>query len=166
MDPTLQATVDRHSLHHGLIVDVLERLSDELLGFTCGRGMGTLGKQFLHIADVEVSYTEALGTRRMDFARPAVDHSLESSQRDLLVFLRSAEQRLRSTLRELTQGDLETIRIDWTRTHQHYADGLPVHSHLEALIEHEILHEGELVVYMRSLGLELPPSWKILGLVR
>ena len=98
ISPTLQAMVDRHRLHHGLIVDVLKRLSDEHLGFTCGMGMGILGKQFRHIADVEVSYTEALRTKRMDFARPAIDHPLESSKRGFLVFLHSVEERLRLTL--------------------------------------------------------------------
>jgi uncharacterized damage-inducible protein DinB len=29
-----------------------------------------------------------------------------------------------------------------------------------ALIEHETLHEGELVAYIRALGLKVLPGWK------
>lgn len=36
--------------------------------------------------------------------------------------------------------------------------------HMRALIEHEILHQGELIVYIKALELKLPKSWSLWGL--
>jgi len=50
------------------------------------------------------------------------------------------------------------VKIDW------FGDKLSLENHINALIQHEILHHGELVVYARTLELVFPKSWNIWGL--
>ena len=48
--------------------------------------------------------------------------------------------------------------IDW------FGDKLSIENHINALIQHEILHHGELIVYVRILELNFPKSWNMWGL--
>lgn len=50
------------------------------------------------------------------------------------------------------------VKIDW------FCEKFNMTKHIKALIEHEILHHGELVVYIRTLNLDFPDSWQEYGL--
>lgn len=163
MQKDIARKFDTFQFHRGLLVGFLKSLTNRQLTTSVGRGMGTIGMQFRHIGEIERCYSEALTTGKMDFSKQTRNSSLESSKGALLDFLASSDKRLRDLLEDLSGSQLENSRIDWTNTHQKNPS-LTVLEHLEWLIEHEILHEGELVVYARVLGLSFPLSWKVWGL--
>jgi len=45
-----------------LTLDLLEAIPEEKLDFTVGKNMGSLGKQYRHIGDVQLCYNEAIKT--------------------------------------------------------------------------------------------------------
>jgi len=136
-----------------LTVDLLKELPEEHLDFSVGKNMGTIGKQFRHIGDVQVCYNEAIKTGKIDFDKYRRDYSIESSRVKLLEFLEEVNGEM---LRLIEEN--EGMTIDW------FGEELSLEEHLKALIEHEILHHGELIVYIRVLGLKFPRSWGIWGL--
>lgn len=135
-----------------LILDLLDAIPEEKLALTVGKNMGSLGAQFRHIGSVQSCYSKALKTGTIDFEYKR-DPSIENSK-----------ERLQSFLEETTREMLELIdknpeaKINW------FGKELSLEEHLVALIEHEILHQGELIVYIRSLDIPFPKSWELWGL--
>ncbi len=166
MNRRLESLIDTYRLHRNLITDVLRQLSDEQLQLTIGKNMGTLGKQFRHIGDIQLCYIDALKTKKMSFFRSTVDHSLEESRELLLGFLTENDQRMLATLEGLGNEELEKMRIDWTHKSHQIDEQLSVYDHLNDLIRHEILHQGEIIVYLRTLELPFPASWRLWGFSR
>jgi uncharacterized damage-inducible protein DinB len=180
----------------GLTLDVLKELPEKHLSYSVGPNMGTLGKQFRHIGDVQLCYTEALKTGKISFDHYRRDYSLEKSQQKLLAFLREVDQEFLSQIKKKSSPEREpshfrkvlgvtehrnepylkdtvnktrksqqrnfqseeVLKIDW------FGEKWGLDQHLQALIEHEILHHGQLVVYLRTLDLKFPQSWEIWGL--
>jgi len=115
--------------------------------------MGTIGKQFRHIGDVQICYTKAIKTGKIDFSRYRRDYSLETSKERLKTFLQEVNQEMLKLIEEN-----QDAKIDW------FGEEWNLKQHIKALIEHEILHHGELIVYIRTLGLKFPKSWELWGL--
>jgi uncharacterized damage-inducible protein DinB len=152
-----------HRVHHELLAGVLKRIATKQLKQSVGNEMGTLGMQFRHIADVESCYIQAIKSGVMDFSRKVEDHTIETDKDRLLAYFERNEEALKDELAKMVNGKQSVRGIDWSKTHQHYGV-ISVERHLLALIEHEVLHEGEIVVYLRTLGLKFPPSWRVWGL--
>jgi len=136
-----------------LTLDLLDEIPEEYLSFTVGKNMGTIGKQFRHIGDVQICYTEAIKTGKMDFGKYRRDYSLESSKKKLKKFLQKVNQEMLKLIEENQEA-----KIDW------FGEKWDLKQHIKALTEHEILHHGELIVYIRTLGLKFPKSWELWGL--
>jgi uncharacterized damage-inducible protein DinB len=137
-----------------LTIDLLDELPEEKLLFTVGKNMGTIGKQYRHIGDVQICYKEAIKNKKIDFSKYRRDYSLESSKEKLKLFLLEINREMI----ELFENN-QYVKIDW------FGEEWNLKQHLKALIEHEILHHGELVVYIRTLGIKFPKSWsELLGL--
>jgi len=145
----LEDILESWKLHRNLTYDMLEFVPDEMLKETVGKNMGSIGKQFRHIGDVQLCYIEAIRTGKIDFSKYRRDYSIESSKEKLKQSLKELDNemsRLLKTKKEL-QVDWGFMRVSLAR-------------HLNFLIQHEILHHGELIVYIRSLGLKFPKSWE------
>ncbi len=125
--------------------------------------MGSLGKQFKHIGRIQLGYTDALRTGRLIFWKPLGDPSLESEKNALLSFLEANDRQLFSVLRATTEEQLLYLRIDGTGKSHQSNNELSVYDLVDDLTMHEILHQGELVVYMKTLGLAFLESWKLWG---
>ncbi|NOY35687.1 MAG: hypothetical protein GXP44_02080 [bacterium] len=136
-----------------LTLDLLDELPEKYLSFTVGRNMGTIGKQYRHIGDVQICYTDAIKTGKIDFSKYKKDYSLESSQEKLKTFLQEVNREMLKLIKENPKAE-----IDW------FGEKWNLKQHTKAVIEHEILHQGELIVYIRILGLKFPKSWKQWGL--
>ncbi len=136
-----------------LTLDLLRELPEEHLAYSVGANMGTLGKQFRHIGDVQLCYTEAIKSGKISFDHYRRDYSLENSKQKLLDFLQETDQDFLRLVEE-NSG----VEIDW------FGEKWTLEQHLQALIEHEILHHGQLVVYLRTLNLKFPKSWELWGL--
>jgi len=153
MEKELKQLVQEWQATRQLTLDLLDSLPEEHLGFTVGKNMGTIGKQYRHIGDVQICYTEAIKTGKIDFNKYKRDYSLESSREKLQTFL----QKVNREMLELIEENSE-IKIDW------FGEKLNLKQHIRAVIQHEILHHGELIVYVRILGLKFPKSWEQWGL--
>ncbi len=136
-----------------LTLDLLEELPEEYICFAVGKNMGTIGKQYRHIGDVQICYKEAIKTGKIDFDKYKRDYSLESSKEKLRIFLQEVNQEMLKLIEENPEAKIDWLGEKWN-----------LKQHLKALIEHEILHQGELIVYIRILGLKFPKSWELWGL--
>jgi len=101
------------------------------------------------MGDVQICYNEAIKTGKADFNKYRKDYSIEGSKKKLKEFLEEVNQKMLSLIKENPDARVEWFGEAWT-----------LEQHIRALIEHEILHQGELVVYLRVLGLKFPKSWK------
>lgn len=153
MDKDTQKALEHWKELRQLTLDLLQAVPEEKLSFTPGENMGTLGKQFRHIGDVQICYSDALLSHKIDFSTYKRDYSLEGSKEALATFLQEVEQEMQLRIQEAGE-----VVIEW------FGDEYTLSQHLEALIEHEILHQGELVVYIRILGIRFPKSWELWGL--
>jgi uncharacterized damage-inducible protein DinB len=148
MDKELSQLLEQWSIMRQLTLDLLDELPEEHLSFSVGENMGTIGKQYRHIGDVQLCYSEAIKNGKIDFSKYRRDYSIENSKEKLKEFLLEVDGEMVNSIEE--NPDLE---IDW------FGEKWNLQKHIKALIEHEILHHGELVVYIRVLGLKFPKSW-------
>jgi len=136
-----------------LTLDLLEIISENKLNFTVGKNMGTIGKQYRHIGDVQLCYIEAIKTGVIDFDKYKRDYSIENSKEKLKSFLKEMDREMIKTIKKNPK-----VKIDW------FGEKITLKEHINYLIQHEILHHGELIVYIRTLSLKFPKSWELWGL--
>lgn len=139
----------------GLTLDLLADLGPDELQFTPGPGLGPFWKQFRHLGAVQECYLEALHTGSIRFSYPDKRYRGGADREALLAYLRGLDEEMFALL----EG------VDWARTIAWGSDEAPdVAGHLQRLVEHEILHHGEWIVYVRLLGRGFPASWQLWGL--
>lgn len=148
MEQELKQLLENWQAMRKLTLDLLDELPEENLSFTVGKNMGTIGKQYRHIGDVQICYNEAIKNKKIDFNKYKRDYSLENSKEKLKSFLLEINQEMIGLFE-----NNQDVKIDW------FGEEWNLKQHLKALIEHEILHHGELVVYIRTLGIKFPKSW-------
>src|SRR3989344_7803352 len=102
------------NFHRGHTLDLLGTLSDEELGFTVGQNMGTLGQQFRHLCRVDDQYITAIETKKVENNRKKLDFPLEKSASKLTEQLMEDNKRLFEILENLSEQDVENLKIDWT----------------------------------------------------
>ncbi len=151
----LQAFREDWSLLRALSLDLLADLSPAELEYTPGPGLGRFWKQFRHLGGVQECYLEALSTGRVDFSYTGRHYRGGPDRAALLGYLRGLDEQMFATL----------ARADWARTVVWGPGDTPdLDGHLRRLVEHEVLHHGEWVVYVRLLGRAFPASWGLWGL--
>lgn len=153
MEQELKQLLEDWQAMRQLTLDLLDELPEEHLSFAVGKNMGTIRKQYRHIGDVQICYNEAIKTGNADFKKYRRDYSIENSREKLKAFLDEVNQEMLNLIEENQEA-----KIDW------FGEEWDLKQHIKALIEHEILHHGELVVYIRTLGLKFPKSWGLWGL--
>ncbi|TSC97092.1 MAG: hypothetical protein CEN88_192 [Candidatus Berkelbacteria bacterium Licking1014_2] len=153
MDQSLKTKISEWQSIRQLTLDLLDVIPDDKLDFTIGKNMGSLGKQYRHIGDVQLCYSEAIKTGKISFSNYKRDYSIENAKEKLKSFLQEIDKEMLKLIEENPQ-----TKIDW------FGDKLSLENHINALIQHEILHHGELIVYARTLSLTFPKSWNVWGL--
>ncbi len=157
MTKEIQKQIENWRFIQNLAFDVLKVLSDEQLEFTVGKNMGTLGEQFRHMARVRFQYTEAIETKKIDDVIEKIDPSVAKSKTKLIELWERANKRLLDVLEKADPN----ILIDW----KHWGiDEMNLEDHLNALMDHETLHNGQIIVYLRTMELKFPKSWEAWGL--
>ncbi len=138
----------------GLTLDFMESLTESDLAYSPGGNLGPLWKQFRHVGSVQECYMEALITRQMRFEYRDKNFNAAPTKALLLAYLRALNTELIITLDSL----------DWEQTIRWSGDDQPkVLEHLLRLVNHETLHHGEWIVYLRLLGKDCPESWRAWG---
>ena len=142
MKNELEEIMDKWETMRQLTLDLLKIIPEERLEFTVGENMGSIGKQYRHLGDVQICYNQGIKTGRMSFDNYRRDYSLEMSKEKLEAFLEEINREM-FRLIEANSG----MKVDW------FGEKWTLKHHLEALVEHEILHHGELIVYIRTFVL-------------
>jgi len=161
MDKEISRQVENLKFCQDLAMDILKMLTDEQLGFTVGKNTGTLGEQFHHMARVRLQYSEALETKKVAPTKETIDPSIAKSKEKIIELWEKISQKIPHILKKMSVEELENLKIDW----KHWGvDSMGIYSHLQALIDHENLHNGQIIVYIKTMGLKFPKSWKAWGL--
>lgn len=161
MNKEIQNKIESWKWIQSLALDVLKILSDEQLGLTVGKNMGTLGEQFRHMIRVRFQYAEAVENKKVTDVIEKIDPDVAKSKTKLFELWERANQKLLAALQNSDPNELERAMIDW----KHWGvDEMNIHDHFNALMDHETLHEGQIIVYLRSNDIKFPESWKAWGL--
>jgi uncharacterized damage-inducible protein DinB len=161
MNKEISRQVENLKFCQNLAMDILKMLTDEQLDFTVGKNMGTLGEQFRHMTRVRLQYSEALETKKVEPTKETIDPFIAKSKERLVELWEKVNQKIPQILQKMSAEELENLKIDW----KHWGvDSMDIYSHLQALIDHENLHNGQIIVYVRTLDLKFPESWKAWGL--
>ena len=153
MNRNIEDLLKEWEIIRNLTLDLLKEIPEEHLTYTVSKNMGTIGKQFRHIGDVQICYNEAIKAGEIDFNKYRKDYSLEKSKKKLKKFLEDVNNEMLKLIEENQDAKISWFGEDWD-----------LNQHIKSLIEHEILHHGELIVYIRSLDLNFPKSWELWGL--
>ena len=161
MNKEIEKKIEDWKFIQNLAFDVLKILTDDQLGFTVGKNMGTLGEQFRHMARVRFQYAEAIETKKVDNTIEKIDPEVAKSKAKLIGLWEKANQKLLTVLKNSDPDNLEKAMINW----KHWGiDEMNIHDHFNALMDHETLHNGQIIVYLRTMELKFPKSWETWGL--
>jgi len=155
MNKELSRQIENLKFCQDLAMDILKMLTDEQLDFAVGKNMGTLGEQFRHMARVRLQYSEAVKTKKVEQTKETIDPSITKSKEKLIELWEKVNKKIPQILEKMSVKELENLKIDW----KHWSvDSMDIYSHLQALIDHENLHNGQIVVYVRTMDLKFPES--------
>lgn len=161
MNKEIQKKIEDWKFIQNLAFDVLKMLTDDQLNFTVGKNMGTLGEQFRHMARVRFQYAEAIETKKISDVIEKIDQEVAKSKARLIELWEKTNKKLLAVLENIDPEKLKNTIIDW----KHWGiDEMNIHNHFNALMDHETLHNGQIIVYLRINDLKFPESWKAWGL--
>ncbi len=154
--------------HHRILTrDLLCSLNSEQLSNKPISSAGTFGKQFRHILDIERCYVESIVNGSLNFLRPYIDHTLESDKERLVHVMDTEDAKLEKSLENIEERKITEKYIDCSKASKYLGDGFEYASPVQMLswlTEHEILHDGELALYVRAVKIKFPNSWMVWGL--
>ena len=113
--------------------------------------MGSWGKQFRHLGRVQENYISALNTGSVKFSTAGCSFGEPITKHGLLDYLARMDTLLDEALLN------PRTSIDW------FGEDYTIERHLRALVQHEVLHHGQFILYARVAGLKLPSSWEAWG---
>lgn len=163
MDKLAEEKLQEYNFHRGLILDMLVSLDKADLSLAPIESAGTFGKQFRHLLDIEKCYVESITRGELNFFRTDIDHSLESKKGELVTAMNNVDASLMRTFTTLPDEKVHEKYIDAKEMGPEMGNVSP-YQILTFLTEHEIFHEGELALYVRTMKRKFPPSWICWGL--
>jgi uncharacterized damage-inducible protein DinB len=145
----------RWGFARGLTRDLLQFLDVDELAFSPSDRLGPLWKHFRHLGRVQENYLRSLETGRVGFGFDGTSYIAAGASKQMLRdYLDRVDARLKEQLRAVDVSR----RIEWPDS------AVDSHEHLMRMADHEVLHHGMFIVYMRLLGKGFPPSWAPWGL--
>ncbi|MCL4417478.1 MAG: DinB family protein [Actinobacteria bacterium] len=139
-----------------LLYDLFEKLPEDKLNFTIGSNNRTLKQLLAHIAGIEKCYLEVIRIGADGWKHCHMEDERSNMTKDeLLRLYKESHETLKKELKE--RNDEE--KIDWTE-----GVFMSLKEHIFDLNNQSVFHQGQLVVYIRSLGEEFfPSSWSVWG---
>ena len=135
----------------GLIRDLLIALPEDKLSDRPIPSAGTWAQQFRHIARVKENYSAALKRGKVEFGVDGCSFSGSMSRSALLEYAAEMDKFLSHCIKDAKPA------IDW------FGESWSIERHLQALVSHDVLHHGQLILYARAAKLKLPKSWEVWG---
>lgn len=153
MKENLQRTLNNWKFHRNHTLDFLEILTEEEICCKLPRpGLDTFGKHFLEMAEVQKAYIKALETGKIDFSLGNYDQpEIYKKKLKLRAHFKKMDDYMVNVLKGITDVNRE---IDWGLG----KNNPNVLEHLQFLIQHEILHHGQLVAFAYLFSLPIPES--------
>lgn len=153
MQESLGRVLSSWRFYRSHTLDFLEILTEEEICYKLPRpGLDTFGKHFLEMAEVQKSYTKALETGKIDFSVGNYEQpKIYKKKSKLRAHFEKMDDYMVRTLERIKNGSRE---IDWGLG----KDNPNVLEHLQFLIQHEILHHGQLVAFAYLFNLPIPES--------
>lgn len=161
MTKEVKQQIENWQFIQNLSLDILRELTDEQLGLSVGKNMGALGEQFRHMIRVRFQYAEAIENRKLAEVIEKFDPAVAKSKVALMELWDKANSKLLAILGKLDDNVLAGLAINWNYW------GVPevsLEDHLNYLMDHETLHNGEIIVYLRIHSIPFPKSWEAWGL--
>jgi len=153
MEKNLQKILRRWRFYRSHTLDFLDILTEEEICYKFPRpGLDTFGKHFLEMAEVQKSYIKALETGKVDFS---VGNYNQPEIYKKKAMFREHFKKMDKYMIEALKGIKDiNRRIDWGLG----KDDPNIVEHLQFLIQHEILHHGQLVAFAYLFNLPIPES--------
>lgn len=131
------------------LLEALEMLSDEQLGFMPAEGLWSLGKVARHIAEAEEGWFRYVVTGELAAWPECRDEDSATV---------AAIQELLARVHEHTESYLETVADEELAqvVHTPWGDDLSLRWIVWHVLEHEIHHRGEVFLMLGLMGMEAP----------
>jgi len=136
-----------------LTLELLDSLTDAELSQTPSPELGPFWKQFRHVGRLQECYMEALNTKKIKFDYRNKRYRGGCSKNALKAYLRALDRELVQAF----EGIDSNVTIEWE------GEMASVFQHLMRMLAHEILHQGQWIIYARLMGIQLPLGWKAWG---
>jgi hypothetical protein len=145
------AIISEWNWARGLSLDLLKALSKDDIHKQPLTITGSWGKQFRHLGRVQENYISAINTGEVVFSTINCTYTGAINQESLIEYLIKLDQIL------ITALNSEIKTINW------FGEAWSIEKHLQAMISHEILHHGQLILYAKISQFALPSSWNAWG---
>ena len=153
-DPLLAHFLSQWKFVRELTHDLLASLSENDLVWTPDKNLGPWWKQFRHIGRVQENYIAALKTERVAFSPNGAGYAGGASTAALAGYLERLDKEMLSAI----QAAPASLSIDW------FGEKKSLGQHLLYLADHEVLHQGQWIMYQTQSGKPFPKSWAVWGL--
>lgn len=153
MEKNLRRILSSWRVYRSHTLDFLEILTDEEICYKFPRpGLDTFGKHFLEMAEVQNSYIRALETGKIDFSVGNYEQpEIYKKKSNLAAHFEKMDDFMVEVLRSIKDVNR---KIDWGLE----KENPNILEHLQFLIQHEILHHGQLVAFAYLFNLPIPES--------
>jgi len=153
MERNLQRILGSWRFYRSHTLDFLDILTEEEIWYKFPRpGLDTFGKHFLEMAEVQKSYIKAIETGKIDFSVGNYDQpAIYKNKSKLEAHFKNMDDYMGMVLRNIK--DVKR-KIDWGLE----KENPNILEHLQFLIQHEILHHGQLVAFAYLFNIPIPES--------
>ncbi len=153
MRKNLRRVLSSWRFYRSHTLDFLEILTEEEIRRKLPRpGLDTFGKHFLEMAEVQKSYVRALETGKIDFSVGNYDQpEIYDTKSKLRAHFKKMDDYMVKVLENVEDVDRE---IDWELG----KENPNILEHLQFLIQHEILHHGQLIAFAYVCDFPIPKS--------
>ncbi len=141
---SIEALKNEWEYVRGITLCFLEKLSDVDLHKKFPRNeLNTILLQCNELYDIQQNYLEAIRTHSMEF----VKHNLYiDSAEELVQKMKKLDIELKKQLESLVGEEC----ISW------FGEKKDIHEHLCAMIDHEMMHVGQIVAFCYAVGIVIP----------
>ena len=135
-----------------LTYSLIDHLTEDQLVEKIKRpGLDSVSKQIQEMADVQIAFVKSIASGEIDFSTVTgiFDYTSINSKEKLVECLKSADK---FTEIVFQSGQFKES-IDW------HGKQINICSHLNSLICHEVFHQGQIVMALYWMDIEMPETW-------
>ncbi len=141
---SIEALKNEWEYVRGITLCFLEKLSDEDLHKKFPRKeLNTILLQCNELYDIQQNYLEAIRTQSMEFVRRNL--YIDSAE-ELIEKMRKLDEEMKNQLEILAGEEC----VSW------FGEEKNIHEHLCAMIDHEMMHVGQIVAFCYAVGIAIP----------